>query len=299
MILETLGDQHPVQALKRHDIAHRPERDQIEQRDQVRLGPVRETAALPQRAVQRDEQQKGHADRGQSLVRALLVQPVRVDHGHCRRQRRLGDMMVEDDDIEPGRLRRRQGLVRRDPAIDGEDQADAFAVQAQQSIGVGTIALGDPVRHIEAQWRAEGGEIAVQDGGRGCAVDIVVAEHGGRLVAFQRRNDPGDRGIHILQMGWIRQCRLEAGFEKIPGGFRCHPAVGQQPPDDFRQAEALRQRHAHAFVRFRAAGRARLPAPAAERPLDSQDRGQDRAVRHPHRIWTWGYRSGAALRWKL
>ena len=117
-------------------------------------------------------------------------------------------MMIEDDDIEPGRLRRRQGLVRRDPAIDGEDQADAFAMQAQQSIGVGTVALGDPVRHIEAQRRAEGGEIAVQDGGRGRTVDIVVAENRNRLFAFQRRNDPVDGGIHILQMRRIRQCRF-------------------------------------------------------------------------------------------
>ena len=114
-------------------------------------------------------------------------------------------MMVEHDDVEAGGLRRRQRLVRRNSAIDRQDQPDALILQAQQGVGVGAVALGNPVRHIEAQRCAELGEIPVQERRRGRAVDIVVAEHGRRLPVFQGGNDPLDRGVHVPEMRWVRQ----------------------------------------------------------------------------------------------
>jgi hypothetical protein len=56
-----------------------------------------------------------------------LVQPVRVDHREGRRQRRLGDVVVRDDDVDPDAL----GLLQRgeggDAAIDGNDERSALA----------------------------------------------------------------------------------------------------------------------------------------------------------------------------
>ena len=270
---EAAGDQRPVEAGQRHDIAHRTQRHEVEQRHQIGLRPVLEPAPPAQRPVERDQQQEGHADRGKRLVRAVLVQPVRVHHRDRRRQRRFGDMVVEHHDIEARGLRSRQRFVGRDAAIDRQHQADALAMQAQQGFGIGAVPFGDPVGHIEAQGHAQIGEIAVQQGGGGCAVDIVIAEHGHRFAVFQGGGDPLNSGVHVLEMGRVGQRAFQARLEKVPGAVRRLAAIRKQAADDFRQAEPLRHRHAEPLVGRRIARAARLPAPAAERPLDSQNRG--------------------------
>ena len=69
--LDPLRDQSPVETVERDDIAHRAERHQIEPAEQVGLGPRALVPAGPaQRAIDRDDQQKGDADRGQAAVRA-------------------------------------------------------------------------------------------------------------------------------------------------------------------------------------------------------------------------------------
>ena len=63
--LEPLGDQRAVEALERHHVAHRAERHEVEPAAQVGLGPRAEMAARAQRAVERDDDQERHADRGE------------------------------------------------------------------------------------------------------------------------------------------------------------------------------------------------------------------------------------------
>ena len=76
---DALRDQRAVDPGQRHDIAYRAERHQVEPLQQIGLGPVGVPAGLAQRAVDRDRQQKGDADRGERAMRAGLVEPVRVD----------------------------------------------------------------------------------------------------------------------------------------------------------------------------------------------------------------------------
>ena len=51
----------------------------------------------------RDGEQEGDADGGRAGRGRRVVLPVGVDHRDRRRQARLGDVVVDHDDVEPGR----------------------------------------------------------------------------------------------------------------------------------------------------------------------------------------------------
>ena len=100
--LEALGDERPVDADEGHDVADRAEGHEVQERQQVRLGPVGVVAGRAQRAVESDDEQERDTDGGELAEAARVVEPVRVDHGGGRRQLRLGHVMVDDDDVEAG-----------------------------------------------------------------------------------------------------------------------------------------------------------------------------------------------------
>ena len=83
---QALRDERAVDARQRHHIAHRAECDEIEPLQQIGLGPVAVPAGLAQGAVQRDDQQERDPDRREHPVRALFVEPVRVDQRQRVRQ---------------------------------------------------------------------------------------------------------------------------------------------------------------------------------------------------------------------
>ena len=99
---DALRDKRAVDPGQRDDVADGAERDQVEPLQQVGFGPRAVPAGLAQRPVDRDDEQKGDADRGERAVRARLVEPVRIDHRDGRRQQRLADVMIDDDHVEPG-----------------------------------------------------------------------------------------------------------------------------------------------------------------------------------------------------
>ena len=109
---QALRDQGPVEPDQRHHVADRAERDQIEPAAQVRLRPAHEMAARAQRAIERDHHEEGDPDRGQLADRADLVAPVRVDHAERLRQLRLGDVVIDHDDLLAPRGGARERLER-------------------------------------------------------------------------------------------------------------------------------------------------------------------------------------------
>ena len=109
-------------------------------------------------------------------MRAGLVEPVRVDHGNRERQQRLGDMVVDDDEVEPRHPRRLQRIVRGGAAIDADDEAGALFLQLEQGRDVGPIAFAHAVGNVDRAVRADCRKKPQQQRRRGRAVDIVVAE---------------------------------------------------------------------------------------------------------------------------
>ena len=91
-----------------------------------------------------------------------IVLAVRIDHGDARGQLAANLVMVDDDDV--GACARRSGnrLGGIGAAIDRNDQAGARR-QFAHGVGIGAIALEDPVGNVDFDLNAEMPEIALHD----------------------------------------------------------------------------------------------------------------------------------------
>ena len=273
--LEPLGDQGPVEASKRHHVADRTQRNQIEPLHEVRLRAGRAVpAGRAQRPVERDRQEEGHADRGQ-ITELLgvgrhrgLVQAVRIDHGRRPGQLRRGRVVVHDNNVEPGLGRRRQGLEGGYAAVHGHYHGHPLGLQRQERVGIGPISLLDPVGHIDMRLGPGGAQKAGQQGGRGRPVHVVVAEDGDRLAAHDRAGQARRPGVHVLEPRGVGQGLAQARIEEGLGLVEADAARGQHPADDLRQPQALGQGERQAGI-----AQALLPAFAADRVLDAQETG--------------------------
>ena len=205
-------------------------------------------------------------DRGERAMRARLVEPVGIDDGMGTRQRRLADMVVDDDHVEPRRRRRRERRVRGDAAIDRDDDRRALVLQAQQRRRVRAIALALAVGHVDRRPPARREEEPLEQRGGGRAVDIVVAEDGDRLVALERGDEARDRPVHVLQMRRIRQAIAQHRIEEALGILRRDAAARQQAADDLGQAQQLRDGEPGPI-----GARAVAPALSQERMFDAED----------------------------
>jgi hypothetical protein len=85
--------------VQRGDVGHRAQRDEIQQREEIRLGATGEVIALAQRADGRDRYEECDSDGREVSVRGArlaLVQAVGIDE--CRRDRKLCRAFVMVDD---------------------------------------------------------------------------------------------------------------------------------------------------------------------------------------------------------
>ncbi len=107
---EPLRDERPVHPVEADDVGDGAERDEIEQRREIRLRPLRKAAALTQQRARRQQHVEHHADAGQVLAgkraaRLVRIHDQRRGRQRCRRQVMVGDQHV---DAERRRLRRRR-----------------------------------------------------------------------------------------------------------------------------------------------------------------------------------------------
>ena len=79
--LSPLRDEGAVRLLQRHHVADRGERHEVEQAEQIGLGPIAIEAFAAQRARRRDQEQEHHAGGGEMALAGEIVLPVRIDHG--------------------------------------------------------------------------------------------------------------------------------------------------------------------------------------------------------------------------
>ncbi len=175
--------------------------------------------------------------------------------------------MIDDDDVEPGLGRGRKRRMRAGAAIDGDRHRDALRLEPQQRRRVRAVALALAVGDVEPDAAADGGEKALNERRRGRAVDIVVAEDGDELAVGDRAHQPRHRHVHVLQMRRVGQEVAQGRREEALRRLDLDAARGQQPADDLRQVETLRQRQAGAVVR-----RALAPAPARKASARRRER---------------------------
>ncbi len=215
---------------------------------------------------------------GEVLVGIRAVRPLRVDHRERARQRRLGLVVVADDQVDAQLAGAIGGGAAADAAVDRDDDPRAGGVQA---IDVGRLqavavaqALGQEVRDVAAEQLQR----AAQDHRRRDPVDVVVAVDGDALLARDRGQQALDRDAEVGQqeriVEMIDRRRQEAGRRLR----RVDAALAQQAGDDRRDVERRGQRRdvrvAVARVGAARPGRGigpddRLPASRSHRQLSA------------------------------
>ena len=84
-----------------------------------------------------DKNDEGHPGGAEMTVGTVLVEPVRIDHAVRARQVGTGKVMVDDNDVDSGVGNRRQRAMRRNPAIDRDDQARTAGAQGSSASSFG------------------------------------------------------------------------------------------------------------------------------------------------------------------
>ena len=130
---EALAHEGTVEAMERHHVGDRRERDEIEAREQVGLGPPRPEAAHAKLAVERHEREEDDAGGAEMPEAREIVLAVRVDDRRRCRQHLRRLVMVEDDRVEPEARRLGERLVARRAAIDGDEKLRAALRRASGS----------------------------------------------------------------------------------------------------------------------------------------------------------------------
>ena len=132
-----------------------------------------------------------------------LVEPIGVDQSD--RLRELGGtfMMVDHDHLDPGAMRHVKRFKGHRAAIDGNHQIAALLAEPDQRLSRGAIALHQPVRNIIASLQSEIAEQADQQGGTGCAVDIIVAEYRNLFLVADRLAQAFRCRFHVAEDGRI------------------------------------------------------------------------------------------------
>ena len=85
-----------VEPDQRHDVGDGAERDEIEQRAEVRLRACDESTPLAQMRAQRAQHVEHHTDAGEVLRRKRAARLVRIDD-HRRRRKRIARQVVIGD----------------------------------------------------------------------------------------------------------------------------------------------------------------------------------------------------------
>ena len=109
---QSLRDEEAVVGVEPHHVGHGAERDQVEQRGEVRLVARVERAARAQLGAQREQHVEHHADAGDVLARETAAGLVRIDDARRRRQRAPGQVVVGHQHLDASALARRPRLRR-------------------------------------------------------------------------------------------------------------------------------------------------------------------------------------------
>jgi hypothetical protein len=222
-----------VLADERYDVGERSDRGDLDEPRHPRV-----VACLP---AQRLHQFQRDADAGKVLIGVAAVVALRIDHGERAWQRRVGLVMIRDDQIDPELAGAQRRLRAADAAVDRDDQRDAAGVQPfdrhrLQPVAVAQ-AFGDEVHDVGA----EQFERAPQNDRRGHAVDVVVAMDRDPLASRDRAEDAIDRRPHPRQRHRIVQL-IERRVQKPRCRLRVRQtALTQEPRHNRRDANRRRE----------------------------------------------------------
>ncbi|KQT69390.1 hypothetical protein ASG51_14835 [Methylobacterium sp. Leaf465] len=201
-----------------------------------------------------------------------VVEAIRVHERTGRGQVLWGAMMVEDDDIEADCRCGLQGRVSARAAIDGDQQCSAVLPQSLDGGDVGAIAFGDSVRNVDLDDQAEATQVAGQERGAGCTVDIVISEYRHSLAGQNSAREPLGSRRHIDQAVRVRHQVAHSRLQIRLRFGRSDAAPGQDPGQQLGQA--MRLHHRRRVSLEGRIGAAVAPGPAENRVGDVEERAR-------------------------
>ena len=242
--LQALRDERAVEALQPRDVGDGAERDEVEQVDDLRLGAaLRRTPRAAKLAQQRDAEQERHADRREMAVRSAvlaLVEPVGIDQRMRDRKQARALVVVDDDDVEPGRRALRSSASNAcAPQSTQTATLGAARLQFDQRFARRAVALHQPVGDIDDGLGAEPPQQQHQQRRAGRAVDVIVAEDRDRLAALDRVGEPLGALVHVLEAGRVGQEVADLGIAMARQIVARDAAGEQQLVDQRVHAEAV------------------------------------------------------------
>ncbi len=268
--LQSLGDEGAIEPDQRHHVGDGAERHVVEQGQQIGFGPrIGPKTAGAQLAIDRHHRHEHEPDRGEITEAGEIVAPVRIDDGQCRRQRLVGLMMVDDDDIHAERLCFAQRLDAGGAAIDGHQQRRAARRQRAHRLDIRAVAFEQPVGNVNDRLDAATTQETRQHGGGCRAVHIVVAENRDALAAHNSVGDARGRFRHGGEHVRIGHRALDRRIEKGVDRVGLDIAAGEDARQQFGDLMALRDRQ-----RPRRAALVEPVAPSACRSPNSRRRGR-------------------------
>ena len=171
--------QNPVFPDEGNDIGDRRQRDEVQQ-------VVGEPGGQPEHRDQGLHQLERDA-RAAEHPEAVGVRSAIGIHDRGRgRQLGAGEMVIGDDDPDPGRFGRPGGFDGRDAAITGDDQAGAALFRAGEAGRTKVVPITEPVGNERDHLGTGEPEGAGQDRDGGLAVDVVVPVDHDRLMGRHR-----------------------------------------------------------------------------------------------------------------
>jgi hypothetical protein len=146
-----------------------------------------------------------------------------IRRGTCDDERALGQpiaraVVVGHDDVEPAQPGVRHLVDRRDPAVDGEDEAAAVLGETRERAAADAVALVEPARQMPFDVCAELPERQHGERGGADAVRVVVAVNADSSAVLERAADRGTGRGHVAEAERVvrgllglekRACRLE------------------------------------------------------------------------------------------
>ena len=181
-------------------------------------------------------------DRGEMAEAGEIVGPVRIHQRIDLGQLVAGLVMIDHDHGHAEPLGFGQRLEAGGAAIDRDQQRRALRGQRAHGLGVGAIALEQPVGNVDQRIEPAMAQMPGEQRRRGRAVDIVVAEdrdllapHGGVRDALRRR-------LHLRHREGIRHQLADGRIEEIGDRVDLDIAPGEHARQHLRQLMALRDR---------------------------------------------------------
>ena len=198
-----------------------------------------------------------------------IIETVGIDDRVSRRQLHCSAVVIDNDGIQTKPLGLGKRSERCRTAVDGDQKGGALACQSGDRLVIRAVAFGNTVGDMYQGIEARGAEKGAKQRGRGCAVDIVVAEDGDALAFCDRPLQSLDCRIHVRECARIRKQIAQGRLQEPRAGLGRDTPAGQHTGDKVGHAMAL---HHSQRLPTAALVEPLMPWLAEQRPLHTQER---------------------------